>query len=86
MLYCILLAKLPASESTSKQAFLYSEVKTSNIVFLKSSAWRIEQGHHESNGDMTKIQDGGLCKFRTPGTLPMRQSGVSPGACQSPIG
>jgi len=30
-----LLTKLPATESTGKQAFWYSEVKTSNAVFSK---------------------------------------------------
>jgi len=35
-----LLTKLPASESTGKKAFWYEdEVKTSNAVFSKSSAW-----------------------------------------------
>jgi len=38
-----LLTKLPASESTDKQAFWYSEVKTSNAVFSQSSEWQIEQ-------------------------------------------
>jgi len=38
-----LLTKLPASESTDKKAFWYSEVKTSNAVFSKSSQWQIKQ-------------------------------------------
>ena len=29
---------------------------------------------------------GKFCEFRTPGTLPTRQSGVLPGACQFPMG
>jgi len=51
-----LLTKLPASESTSKQAFWYSELKTSNAVFSKSSAWRVEQDNrHTVNENGGKI-------------------------------
>jgi len=35
---------------------------------------------------MTPGVCGKFCEFRTPGTLPTRQSGVSPGACQFPTG
>jgi len=49
MLYCIFIEKkLPASESTGKQAFWYSEVKTSNAVFSKSSEWQIEQDNRRA--------------------------------------
>jgi len=43
-----LLTKLPASESTNKQAFWYIDVKISNAVSSKLSAWRIEQGNHQA--------------------------------------
>jgi len=43
-----LLTKLPASESTSKQGVWYSDVKTSNAVFSKSSEWQIEQNNRQA--------------------------------------
>ena len=56
-----LLTKLPASESTGKQAFSYSEVKTSNAVFSKSSQWQIEQDNRRATIWRTCGQKFGAC-------------------------
>jgi len=44
--------KLPESESTSKQAFWYIEVNTSNAVFSKLSAKRTEQDNRQATTDL----------------------------------